>query len=257
MHCDDLFELLTCTPNSGNPLDDPLVASHLARCDSCRQLATAVAPAVELLCAVARPTGCGDQRASQRSALEAQRFDARRLGAHAETTEPACDAVPLPSAAGPSAMAAPGGPEVRHVSGAQPVGRSTRAQKRCWASASATRRRVGWAVALLGTAAAVLLMATGWYAALLPGEADSRPRWMADSQGIFWVNSGDAAALRLAAACLGHDGPSPAVSEPTSDGRLQWRLDCCTRCHTADSAARVAHVALSRVTAHCGLCHLE
>ncbi len=263
MHCDDLFELLTSPQISGDPLHDPLVASHLATCEACRQLAREVAPALQLLCAAAGdvvPEASGVP-ACDRSLAE--RFHGQVWGSPPECSSGLHRAAPgLPPAqpqSRPAALArsqAAGSPALAAGSPALAAGCHANAPE-CRRAASSRRRRAAWAVALLGTAAALVLMFTCWHAGWRNEEITALPRLKADSQGAFWVTPNDAAAMQLAAACLVHDAQGGPVASEVRGHRTPWRLDCCTRCHTAGSAARVAHVALSRVTAHCGVCHVE
>lgn len=256
MHCDDLFELLTSPPVSGDPLHDPLVASHLATCEACRQLAREVAPALQLLCAV---DGDVVPEASGVPVCDpslAERFHGQVWGSPVEPSSGLHRAAPGLPPAQPQSRPAVWGRSLGADSPALAAGCQANAPQ--WRrAASSRRRRAAWAAALLGTAAALVLTCIGWHAGWLRDESAALPRLRADSQGIAWVTPDDAAAMQLAAACLVQDAPGSPMASEVRGHRPQWRLDCCTRCHTAGSAARVAHVALSRVTAHCGVCHVE
>ncbi|HVX14238.1 MAG TPA: hypothetical protein VHC22_23835 [Pirellulales bacterium] len=49
IHCDEVFDILTRGPFPTGAPSDGIVESHLNHCDTCRQLAEALRPAIELL----------------------------------------------------------------------------------------------------------------------------------------------------------------------------------------------------------------
>lgn len=102
LDCDQVFDILTRGPFPAGEASDGDVERHLACCHSCRQLAEALRPAVELFHEAIEPADC-DDLPGYRGTLAPQSMGLAQLVAEAVSVmPPPCSpaARPLPARAG-------------------------------------------------------------------------------------------------------------------------------------------------------------
>ena len=231
IQCDEVFEILTRGPFPTGAPSDGIVESHLTHCESCRQLAEALRPAVELFQeAVAPeesrnlPSYWGDSGSNLAPWLTVERTATRRA-----SRRPA---------------AAP---------------QRARARLKIPAASLQPAARLAAAV-VLGMALAGLLRQLGSVERQLDLQAPlavsdaHEVRWRLEEDGRQWFDRHG-----LSAACAaGDQAPKLAASRRGKATKDAIQLACCSSCHSAAGAGRkFSDSAMSTVANACKACHSQ
>ena len=282
MLCDDVFDRLTRGPFPAGDPQDEAVEAHLEQCDSCRQLALALEPAVSLFHEALGAEAARDLPAywGRQSQLFAGEF---------ATEEPDCgEDIYRELDRGYDGYEADEYEADYEPAAMEPIAAFLARPEFVESQRLDTDQRPGWQSAAL--AAAVLIGVTGAITLGMVKVGEQYASQASTSQLAAVIESPAASeeplVIDLAAACLAgqphqtaHERanhpstlanvvPGPQVSQlalrlagfahqlPLSAADAS-RLQCCTFCHAADSdSAPAQQVSAQRVIKSCQACHL-
>lgn len=221
MDCDDVFDVLTRGPFPTGDRDDCLVDRHLAECLSCRELAEALRPAVELFRESIEPSECAALPGYRGAAL-VQSGIAIEVGVRQQLA---------------AAERRPRG-EKRH------------------AAATATLRIA--AALLLGVSLATAwnavnngdALSTGGLAGWIPDDADQQA-WASGGAAHFTLAALPSQCQYRAADDASGDG-RPLLNHATIAGVA---VACCTECHTSGAARGLGGASKRLLARACSACH--
>jgi hypothetical protein len=225
IHCDEVFDILTRGPFPTGAPSDGIVESHLNHCETCRQLAEALRPAIELLQEAIAPEECGGLPRYGGAAADSTTWFER-------------DAAPLKTK--------------RAVAGGRGSAAATRSQPTAlpWRSAARFTAAACIGLALAGMLRQLVVSRDSFRDAAQPVAVAAY--WRPGTDGRQW-----AAHQGLSDRCLQElDGFTVAAAPAASnndDDILQ--LACCLTCHSAGHDRLLPATRVRGFVQACQACH--